>query len=258
MNNEPSTLVIIATYNEIENLPGLTDQIFRHAPHVELLVVDDNSPDGTGRWCDDRAARDARFQVIHRSGKLGLGTATVCGLQRAIDRDFEFAVVMDADFSHPPESVPALLAAMAGDGQGGPVDVMVGSRYVPGGVIRGWPWYRRVMSRLINTYARWMLGLSVRDCSGSFRCYRIERLRQIDFSQMRSRGYSYLEELLWMLKRAGARIEEMPITFVDRQQGQTKINTREALTALWLLLRLGIANHLPMGTGGDARDTLKR
>lgn len=244
MKNEPSTLVIIATYNEIENLPGLTDQVFHHAPHVELLVVDDNSPDGTGQWCEDRAAQDERFRVIHRSGKLGLGTATVSGLQYAIDHGFDFALVMDADFSHPPESIPALLAGMAGDGPGGPVDVMVGSRYAPGGVVRGWPWYRRAMSRMINLYARWMLGLRTRDCSGSFRCYRTERLRQIDFSQMRSRGYSYLEELLWMLKRSGARIEETPITFVDRQQGQTKINTREALTALWVLLRLGVRNHL--------------
>ena len=244
MKNEPSTLVIIATYNEIENLPGLTDQVFRHAPYVELLVVDDNSPDGTGQWCDERAAQDERFRVIHRSGKLGLGTATVCGLQHAIDHGFEFALVMDADFSHPPESIPALLAGMAGDGPAYPVDVMVGSRYAPGGTVRGWPWYRRAMSRMINLYARWMLGLTTRDCSGSFRCYRTERLRQIDFSQMRSRGYSYLEELLWMLKRSGARIEEIPITFVDRQQGQTKINTREALTALWVLLRLGIRNHL--------------
>jgi dolichol-phosphate mannosyltransferase len=244
MNTQPSTLVIIATYNEMENLPRLTDEVFRYAPHAQLLVVDDHSPDGTGRWCDGRAAQDERFHVIHRSGKLGLGTATAAGMQHAIDRGFEYAVVMDADFSHPPDTIPALLAGMIGEGQGKTVDVMVGSRYVPGAVVRGWPWYRRWMSRVVNAYARWMLGLSVRDCSGAFRCYRTEQLRRIDLAQMRSRGYSYLEELLWMLKQSGARIEELPITFTNRQQGQTKINGREALATLWVLLRLGIRNHL--------------
>lgn len=244
MNTQPSTLVIIATYNEMENLPRLTDEVFRCAPHAQVLVIDDDSPDGTGRWCDERAAQDERFHVIHRSGKLGLGTATAAGLRHAIEQGFDYAVVMDADFSHPPDAIPELLAGMTGDGKGETVDVMVGSRYVSGAVIRGWPWYRRWMSRLVNTYARWMLGLSVRDCSGSFRCYRTEQLRRIDLAQMRSRGYSYLEELLWMLKRSGARIVEIPIVFTDRQHGQTKISSREALATLWVLLCLGIRNHL--------------
>jgi dolichol-phosphate mannosyltransferase len=238
------TLVIIATYNEIENLPRLIDQVSRHAPQAEVLVIDDNSPDGTGRWCDARAADDRSFRVIHRAGKLGLGTATVTGLQYAMVHGFDYALVMDADFSHPPESIPTLLARIASGDSGEKVDVVVGSRYVPGGIIQGWPWYRRWMSRAVNAYARCLLGLRTRDCSGAFRCYRTERLRQIDLTKMRSRGYSYVEELLWMLKQAGAKIEETPIVFVDRRRGQTKINSREALAALWILFRLGIRNYL--------------
>jgi dolichol-phosphate mannosyltransferase len=244
MNTQSNTLVIIATYNEMENLPRLTADVFQHAPHVQMLVIDDCSPDGTGRWCDERAARDERFHVIHRPEKLGLGTATVAGLRYAIEHGFDYAVVMDADLSHPADAVPALLGAMAGDGKGPLVDVVVGSRYAPGGRILGWPWYRRWMSRLVNALARGMLGLNTRDCSGAFRCYRTERLKQIDLSQMWSRGYSYLEELLWMLKQSGARIEEIPIVFTDRQHGRTKINSREAFETLWLLLRLGVRNHL--------------
>ncbi len=244
MNTEPRTLVVIATYNEIDNLPRLTDEVFQHAPQSHVLVIDDGSPDGTGQWCDERAEQDDRFHVIHRAGKLGLGTATVAGLRYAIEHGFDYALVMDADFSHPPRYIPSLLAGMARDAHGDGADVMVGSRYVPGGRIEGWPWYRHWMSRGVNRYARWMLGLRTRDCSGAFRCYRTEQLRQIDLSQLRSRGYSYVEELLWMLKRSGARIGETPIVFVDRQFGRTKINGREAVAALWILFRLGIRNYL--------------
>ncbi|MCL4202611.1 MAG: polyprenol monophosphomannose synthase [Pirellulaceae bacterium] len=244
MNTEPRTLVVIATYNEIDNLPRLTDEVLQHAPQSHVLVIDDGSPDGTGQWCDERAAQDDRFHVIHRASKLGLGTATVAGLRYAIEHGFDYALVMDADFSHPPRYIPSLLAGMARDARGDGADVMVGSRYVPGGRIEGWPWYRHWMSRGVNRYARWMLGLRTRDCSGAFRCYRTEQLRQIDLSQLRSRGYSYVEELLWMLKRSGARIGETPIVFVDRQLGRTKINGREAVAALWILFRLGIRNYL--------------
>ncbi|MCH5377328.1 MAG: polyprenol monophosphomannose synthase [Planctomycetes bacterium] len=244
MTSQPSTLVIIATYNEIENLPRLTDEVFRHAPHVEVLVVDDNSPDGTGRWCDERVTEDERFHVIHRAGKLGLGTATVAGLEYALDRRFDFALVMDADFSHPPRYIPSLLAGMALSDQDDGADVMIGSRYVPGGAIQGWPLHRRLMSRSVNAYARWLLGLKTRDCSGAFRCYRTGILRRVDLRKMRSRGYSYLEELLWLLKKSGARVDETPIVFVDRLRGRTKVNWREAIATLAIILRLGIRNYL--------------
>lgn len=233
------TLVTLATYNEIENLPRLVDAIFAAVPQVELLVIDDNSPDGTGRWCDERAATDPRVHCLHRAGKLGLGTATIAGLQYGIDHGYDQVLNMDADFSHHPRHLPALLAAM--EPPAGPrPDVAIGSRYVPGGGIEGWPWKRHLMSRGVNAYARTLLRLPVRDTSGAFRCYRTEILRRLDFGRVVSRGYSFQEEILWHLRRAGARFVEVPITFADRERGQSKINSREAYAALWILLRLGL------------------
>jgi len=237
------TLVTVATYNEIDNLPRLVESIFQNAPEADILVIDDNSPDGTGRWCDQFAAEQPRLHCLHREGKLGLGTATIAGLRYAIDQGYTYALNMDADFSHPPERIPALIAGMdPPDGE--PVDVMIGSRYVSGGGAEGWPLPRRLMSRAVNTYARWLLGLTPRDCSGAFRCYRTALLQRLDFSAVRSRGYSFQEEILWHLKRLGARFGETPIVFIDRRHGQSKINSREAVAALTILARLGLKNHL--------------
>lgn len=244
MSQQPRALAVIATYNEIENLPRLADEIARQMPGLELLVVDDNSPDGTGAWCDERAALDPGFRVLHRRAKLGLGTATAAGMQYALDHGFDYVVVLDADFSHPPRYIPQLLAGMARSDDGEGCDVMIGSRYVPGARIVGWPLHRRWMSRVLNAAARVLLGLKPRDCSGAFRCYRTDLLRRVDLHNLRSRGYAYLEELLWLSKRAGARIGEIPIEFVDREFGSTKIDWREALAALAMLFRLGIRNHL--------------
>jgi len=150
---------------------------------------------------------------------------------------------MDADFSHHPRYVPDLLAGME-PGGGEPPDVVIGSRYVPGGGIEGWPPHRHFMSRGVNLYARWLLGLKSKDCSGAFRCYRTELLARLDFDAIRSRGYSFQEEILWLLKRLGARFAEVPITFVDRQAGSSKINSAEARSALWIIFRLGLRNWL--------------
>lgn len=239
MPESPRTLVITATYNEIENLPTLVDELFRHAPNVDLLVIDDNSPDGTGRWCDERAAVDPRVRCLHRAGKLGLGTAIVAGLQHAIDHDYDFVVNMDADLSHHPRHLPELLRAMQPE-NGPPRDLVIGSRYVAGGRIENWPRRRRWMSRLVNTYACWLLRLPVKDCSGGYRCHRVAALRKIDFRSIRARGYAFLEELLWRLRRTGAELAEVPITFTDRKHGRSKINLREALAAFWFILRLGV------------------
>lgn len=241
MATSDRTLVVVATYNEMENLPRLVDEIFRLAGEVDILVVDDNSPDGTGRWCQQRAADEPRLRCLIRPGKLGLGTAAVAGFEYAIEHGYDLVLTMDADFSHPPEAIPRLLAAAAAQP---PPDVVIGSRYVPGGRIVGWPWYRRWMSRAMNQYARWLLGLRPRDCTGAFRCYRVDVLRQVLQRPLRSRGYSYLEEILWRLQRRGARMVEVPIVFVDRQAGQTKINYREALAAVWLVLKLAICQRL--------------
>jgi len=238
MSDAHETLVTVATYNEIENLPRLVDAIFHVAPAVDLLVIDDNSPDGTGRWCDERSAADPRVCCLHREGKLGLGTATMAGMRYAIEQGYRYVLNMDADFSHPPRYLPDLMAGMDPD-EGPAVDVMIGSRYVAGGGIEGWPWRRKLMSSAVNLYARWLLGLKAKDCSGAFRCYRTEVLARVDFDRVRSRGYAFQEEILWHLKRAGARFGETPIVFVDRTAGRSKINTREAIAALWIIFTLG-------------------
>lgn len=242
MTARARTLVVIATYNEIENLPRLIEQLLIHAPAADILVIDDNSPDGTGRWCDHFAAQQFRVRCLHRPGKLGLGSAAIAGFQYALARDYELILTIDADFSHPPQYVPQLVQAVASEDR--EVDVAIGSRYVVGGGIEGWPFYRRLMSRAMNTYARTLLGLSVHDVSGAFRCYRTEVLRQIDFADFLSTGYCYLEEILWRLKRTHARFHEVPFVFVDRQLGQTKINLREAVSAVFIILRLGLRNWL--------------
>lgn len=237
------TLVTIATYNEIENLPRLVDEILRHAPDAHVLVIDDASPDGTGRWCDERAASDLRVRCLHRAGKQGLGSAIVAGMRYAIEHGYRYVLNMDADFSHPPDKLPDLIRGM-NEPRPGEIDVMIGSRYIPGGRIEGWPWKRHMMSRAINVYSRWLLGLKPRDCSGGYRCYRTSRLALLDFDQMKSQGYSFQEEMLWRLKRLGCRMGETPITFTDRIHGTSKINPAEAWSALRIIAGLGVSNLL--------------
>jgi dolichol-phosphate mannosyltransferase len=234
--DDPRTLITIATYNEIENLPRLVEAIWEVAPQADVLVIDDNSPDGTGRWCDEKAASEPRLQCVHRAGKLGLGTATIAGMQYAIEHGYDFVLNMDADFSHHPRYIPAILAAMES------CDVSIGSRYCAGGGTKDWPLARRLMSWGVNTYARCLLGLKPRDTSGAFRCYRVSLLKRLDFAAIKSRGYSFQEEILWRLKRLGARMSETPILFADRERGQSKINKQEAIGALWVIFRLGLTN----------------
>jgi dolichol-phosphate mannosyltransferase len=242
-----ATLVVLCTYNERENLPELVEEILKTVPEAAILVVDDASPDGTGAWCDEAAGREPRLSCLHRHAKLGLGTAILAGMQYAIDHDYDLVVTMDADFSHHPRYLPQLLAGMTSHSaraDAHPVDVMIGSRYVPGGGVEGWPLRRKVMSRGVNFLARVLLGLGIRDCSGSYRCYRVTTLRRLDFQKITARGYSMLEEILWRLAREGARFAETPITFTDRRRGKSKIDTREAMAALATLARLGARSWL--------------
>jgi dolichol-phosphate mannosyltransferase len=241
MTASEKTLVTVATYNEMENLPRLVEEIFHIVPQVDILVIDDNSPDGTGQWCDRQRAEDPRITCLHRSGKLGLGTATIAGMKYAIQNEYRFVLNMDADFSHQPKYVPDLLAGM--DPPNGPaIDVMIGSRYVSGGGVEGWPLKRQLMSRAVNLYARCLLGLKPKDCSGAFRCYRTATLAKLDFDAVVSRGYSFQEEILWRLKRAGAQFGETPIIFPERQHGVSKIHSGEAMAALRILFSLGVQN----------------
>jgi dolichol-phosphate mannosyltransferase len=241
--NTPKTLVAIATYNEIDNLPRLVAEVQGQAPDIDLMVIDDNSPDGTGAWCDEQAIENPRLTCLHRPKRMGHGSATVAAMQHAIDEDYDLLITMDADFSHDPNYLPPLLDRMIGPSVE-PVDVVIGSRYVPGGGVEGWPWRRRVMSRCVNVLARVAMGLSARDCSGAFRCFRVATLRRIDFRQIRAAGYAFHEEVLWRLERSGARIAEVPIVFRDRTQGVSKLGAREAAASILTMLRLGVKRWL--------------
>lgn len=251
------TLIVIATYNEIENLPGLVAEIHEHADSADVLVIDDHSPDGTGEWVQDHSASDPKLRLIARAGKLGLGSAQVLGMRAAIEGSYAFVITMDADFSHHPKYLPDLLRGMT-PAQGEPLDVMIGSRYIPGGGIEGWPWRRHFMSRAVNLYTRGLLRMAPKDCSGGYRCYRVSRLKELDFGSLLSRGYSFQEEILWRLKLLGARIGETPIVFADRVKGSSKINLGEAAVALKVILRLALSRRSasPSTTppGGQHRD----
>ncbi len=236
----PRLLVSLATYNEAGNLRPLVEAIREYAPQAAVLVIDDNSPDGTGKIADELGATLADFHVIHRSGKLGLGTATLAAFRFAIEHQFDLLLNLDADFSHPPRFIPDLLAGMAEH------DVMIGSRYVPGGGVEGgFTLKRRLMSSGINSYAKLFLGLKTKDNSGTFRCYRVSKLALINLDLVRSRGYSFQEEILFWCQAVGCRIGETPILFENRRSGSSKINMKEAASALWILLQLGVAR----GTG---------
>ena len=232
---QPRILVSLATYDEAANLRPLVEAIRGQAPHASILIIDDNSPDGTGRIADEIRDEMPNIHVIHRPGKLGLGTAVLTGMKFAIDHGYDYFLNLDADFSHPPRFIPAILAGMD------QADVMIGSRYVPGGGVEGdFNLKRKFMSTGINLYARFFLGLRTRDNSGSFRCYRVAKLRQIDLNQVRSRGYSFMEEILYWCRQVGCRFGETPILFENRRSGYSKINTKEAIKALQIIAELGV------------------
>jgi dolichol-phosphate mannosyltransferase len=218
----------LCTYNERENLSGLIPEIHAVAPHADILVVDDNSPDGTSDFVRELAPTDSRIQLISR-GERGLGTATVAAFRFAIENSYDLLLNLDADFSHPPRFIPNLLAAMPR------ADVVIGSRYVTGGQTPGWGLKRKLMSRAINTYARLLLRLPTRDNSGAFRCYRVARLRELPLDRFRAKGYAFQEEILFRLRRNGCTFVEVPITLEERRFGRTKINWREVIAALWII-----------------------
>jgi len=230
----PRILVSIATYNERDNLGPLLDEIQRALPSADVMVIDDNSPDGTGKLADQLAAADPRVRVLHRPGKMGLGSALLAAMRRALAEDFDLLINMDADFSHHPRYLPALLAGMKNH------DVMIGSRYVAGGGTVNWPLQRRLTSRAVNLLSRLLLRIPAHDTSGAYRCYRVSKLRQTDLDRMISRGYSFQEEVLYRCRRARCRLGETPIVFEDRRAGSSKVNLGEMLHSLTILVWLGI------------------
>jgi dolichol-phosphate mannosyltransferase len=222
-------------YNEAENVRPLTLAIREVVPHASILLIDDNSPDGTGQIADELARELADVVVVHRAGKLGLGSAIVDAMRYAVDHDYDYYLNLDADFSHPPRFIPALLDGMRDR------DVMIGSRYIPGGHIMGeYGLRRKMMSFGINTLARVCLGLRTRDNSGSYRCYRVSKLAKIDFDRVKSRGYSFFEEILYLCKQVGCTFGETPITLEDRRAGRSKLNKAEAVRSAAIIVQLGL------------------
>lgn len=234
----PRILVSLATFNERDNLAGLIGAIREKVPDAHILVVDDNSPDGTGKLADELATSDPRLHVMHRAGKLGLGTAILAAMRFAIENGFDYHVNMDADFSHPPRFLPALLAGMDR------YDVMIGSRYCPGGGTENWPFVRRFISRSVNAVVRVLFWMPVKDASGAYRCYRVSLLKKAGLDRVRSRGYSFQQEVLFRCYKAGARLGETPILFENRRAGASKVNGKESVRSLSMIFYLGLRNWL--------------
>lgn len=229
-------LIVIPTYNERDNLPSLLDAVHGAMPIADVLIVDDNSPDGTGDLADSRAEKDPWVKVMHRQGKQGLGTAYLAGFAWGLERDYTHIFEMDADFSHDPRSLSALLAATE------TAHVALGSRWVKGGGTVGWPLKRQMLSRGGSLYARTILGVGIKDLTGGFKCFRREVLETIDLDGVATKGYGFQIELTWRALQKGFDVVEVPITFVDRVAGQSKMSGaifREALTVVWKL-RLGL------------------
>lgn len=230
----PEVFIIVPTYNEAENIVLLAPMLLELPLDTGIIVVDDGSQDGTGALADDLAVEHpGRIRVIHRPGKLGLGTAYLAGFAEALKHSPRFIMTMDADFSHHPRYIPAMVARM---GEG--FDLVIGSRYVPGGGAPDFPLQRILLSWGANTFARTLLGLKAHDTTAGFRCYRREVLESLPLNSIFSNGYSFLIEMLFLVQRAGYRVGEVPITFEDRKLGQSKISQKEITRALYTVIRL--------------------
>ncbi len=227
-------LVIIPTYNERENLVPLLKQIFGGELPLEVLIIDDNSPDGTGAVADGLAAGDPRVHVIHRAGKMGLGSAYVAGFRYALERDYDAVFEMDADFSHNPDSLPVFLKELEN------ADVVLGSRYLHGVTVVNWPLKRLILSYGANVYSRVITGIPIKDLTGGFKCFRRRVLEALDLSRVKSDGYGFQIEINYKAWRKGFRIREIPIMFVDRHAGESKMNRRIVWEAAWMVWRLRI------------------
>lgn len=239
-------VVVIPTYNERENLPRILDRLFAAVADVDVLVVDDSSPDGTGDIADQRAAADSRVHVLHRSAKNGLGAAYLAGFDWALARDYDVVVEMDADGSHAPEQLRRLLGAVAH------ADLVIGSRYVAGGSVVNWPARRQTLSRGANLYARLALGSKVHDMTAGYRAYRAGVLRALPLSDVASQGYCFQVDLAWRAIQAGFRVAEVPITFTEREVGTSKMSGSIMTEAFTSIARWGLARRWRQLTGRGA------
>ncbi|TME46102.1 MAG: polyprenol monophosphomannose synthase [Chloroflexi bacterium] len=249
MSDSQGAIVIVPTYNEWENLSRLVASILSELPDGHILIVDDNSPDGTGEVADQLAFGDPRIKVHHRPLKQGLGTAYLAGFNYALAAGYSRVVQMDGDFSHRTEDLPRLLAAVDD------ADVAIGSRNVPGSRVVGWSLLRTLVSRAGSFYARTMLGLPVRDCTSGFKCFRRSALLAIDRTALRANGYAFQVEVTYACAGAGLRMVEVPIIFPDRALGKSKMSPRIVLEAAFLVLRLRYGRSAPRRRAGSTADT---
>lgn len=225
------TLIIIPTYNEIDNLRPLLTQIFSYVPETDILIVDDNSPDGTGKLADEIRIENPQVNVLHRPGKQGLGTAYIAGFKYAIEHGYDAAFEMDADFSHDPRYLPDFLKAIED------ADLVIGSRYIPGGDTPNWSILRRLISGGGNIFARLMLGISVYDSTAGYRCYRRRVLESIDLDTIQSQGYAFQVELAYRVTQKGFKIVETPIVFMDRRVGKSKMSRKIVIEGFTYVLK---------------------
>ncbi|MBK7723223.1 MAG: polyprenol monophosphomannose synthase [Austwickia sp.] len=244
-------LVLVPTYNERDNLPMITARVRETVPEADILILEDNSPDGTGQIADALAAQDPRTFVLHRPGKEGLGRAYLAGFDWGLEHGYDALVEIDADGSHRPEHLPAMLAALAD------ADVVIGSRWVPGGEVVNWPLRRKLLSVGANTYIRVMLGMPVMDATAGYRIYRAEALRTIGLEHVESHGYCFQTDLTWKAIRAGLRVVEVPISFVEREVGYSKMDSGVFSEALIKVAQWG-AQHRARQVAGAAKAVRRR
>ena len=246
MNDDPTgwtsgngVLVVVPTYDERENLEPIVARVRASVPGAHLLVADDNSPDGTGDLADKLAETDDHVHVLHRRGKEGLGAAYLAGFGWALERDYQVVVEMDADGSHQPEQLPDLLRRLAAG-----ADLVLGSRWVPGGRVVNWPLHRKLISRGGTTYARLALGVRIHDVTGGYRAFRASALRELDLNDVASQGYCFQIDLAWRAVQRGLRVAEVPITFVERERGQSKMSGAIVRESLTLVTAWGLRHRL--------------
>ena len=242
MSDAPSgrrSILVLPTFNERENIEKFLTRVRETNPGLSIVVVDDLSPDGTGAIVEQLSNTDSLLSVIHRSGKKGLGAAYLAGFARALERGFDNIVTMDADFSHDPAVIPSLLGALENDSA-----VAIGSRYIPGGSIVGWPLHRHVLSKYGNFYTRFVLGLTPRDCTSGFRAYQSTTLAAIDLNSIKGDGYVFLTSILRRIQQQRMKVTEVPITFTDRVEGQSKMSPRIVAESMLLVTLFGLKDLL--------------
>jgi dolichol-phosphate mannosyltransferase len=235
-NDVERVLVIVPTYNERDNIETIIDRVLQSVPDANVLVADDGSPDGTGKVADELAVSDPRVHVLHRAEKAGLGAAYIAGFRWGLERGYDVLVEMDADGSHAPEQLPRLLATLRD------ADLVLGSRWVAGGTVVNWPMSRELLSRSANLYTRMALGIPVRDATGGYRAYRRCVLESMDLADVASQGYCFQVDLAWRAVLSGFRVVEVPITFADRERGESKMSGAIVREALWRVTQWG-ARH---------------